>query len=123
MHGHSHTTCLVLASHEARGAGDWEARKERSVRVWHEWMPMRGGTYGESDYAGEEIWRSFAMGDLLKVVALEGRLVRSASLWVGWCGRCMCAVVSQLYVRFEQCVAPELAVPSIAGLLSIALLG
>ena len=60
-------------------AGSWAARTERSTRVYHEYMPIRGGTYGESDYVGKKIWRSFDMGDLAKVVAVEMRLtVRSA---------------------------------------------
>ena len=55
-------------------AGGWKARIARSTRAYHEYLPLRGGTYGESDYTGTRIWRSFEMGDLASIVALETRL-------------------------------------------------
>ena len=71
-------------------AGSWAARTERSTRVYHEYMPIRGGTYGESDYVGKKIWRSFDMGDLAKVVAVEMRLtVRSGACCTDCLTSCM----------------------------------
>lgn len=46
-------------------------------------MPIRGGTYGEADYIGPRIFRSLIFGNLLKVIALEGRLIvrQLSSAW------------------------------------------
>lgn len=47
--------------------GSWEERKAISRRVYHEWMPMRGGS-------DEPIYRSFAFGDLMELFMLDTRL-------------------------------------------------
>ena len=62
-------------------AGKWSERKKVSVRAFHEWMPTRSGAYGQKDYIGEQIGRTFEFGNLAKLVALENRLtVRCSSL-------------------------------------------
>ncbi len=52
--------------------GTWAARKSAALQAYYEWMPIRDPEPGR---AFEAINRSFAWGDLFKLVMLESRLL------------------------------------------------
>jgi len=63
-------------NHQA-GEGSWEVRKERALRAYYEWMPLRNPEPGRGR---EFLFRSFEWGDLATVAAIETRLLaRSVS--------------------------------------------
>ena len=47
--------------------GDWEGRLNNSLKAWHEYIPMRPN-------AGDLIYRSFAMGNLVNLLMLDTRV-------------------------------------------------
>jgi alkaline phosphatase D len=52
------------------GEGDWQVRKQRATRVWHEWLPVRNPQHWE---APGRIYRSFHFGDLVTLSMLDTR--------------------------------------------------
>ncbi len=50
--------------------GDWERRREASLRAYYEWMPIRDPG---PDGAPEELWRHYEFGDLASLITLESR--------------------------------------------------
>lgn len=55
-------------NHQSAREGDFATRKESAVRAYREWMPLRPGP------DPEQIYRSFACGDLLDLLLLDTRL-------------------------------------------------
>jgi alkaline phosphatase D len=65
--------CFVSgAENHQRSEGEWAARKRAALQAYYEWMPIREPEPGR---AFEAINRSFAWGDLFKLVMLETRLL------------------------------------------------
>jgi alkaline phosphatase D len=60
------------AENHQRDEGEWAARKRAALSAYYEWMPIRDPEPGR---AFEAINRSFAWGDLFKLVMLETRLL------------------------------------------------
>lgn len=60
------------AENHQRDEGTWAARKSAAMQAYYEWMPIRDPEPGR---AFEAINRSFAWGDLFKLVMLESRLL------------------------------------------------
>ena len=56
-------------NHQPATEGDFAKRKAAAMQAYHEWMPIR--TQGQ----GEQIYRSFAFGNLLALHMLDTRLV------------------------------------------------
>jgi len=50
--------------------GDWEARRERSLKAYYEWMPSRDPAPGQPP---EKRWDHFRFGDLASLYTLESR--------------------------------------------------
>lgn len=60
------------AENHQPGEGDWQARKERAMRAYYEWMPVRD----PAESRGREfLFRSFEWGNLLTLAAIETRLM------------------------------------------------
>lgn len=49
--------------------GDWLTRREAGIRAFYEWLPIREPASGDRIQA----WRSFALGDLARLMVLETR--------------------------------------------------
>jgi len=58
--------------------GDWNLRKERAMRAYYEWMPIRNP---EPDRGREFLYRSFEWGDLATLAAVETRLLARSHTW------------------------------------------
>lgn len=58
--------------------GDWNIRKERAMRAYYEWMPIRDP---EPDRGREFLYRSFEWGDLATLAAVETRLLARSHTW------------------------------------------
>jgi alkaline phosphatase D len=56
------------ANNHDESQGDWETRKQTSIRVYMEWLPIREGAEGV-------IYRQLSFGDLVDLVMLDTRLV------------------------------------------------
>ncbi|ADQ00111.1 alkaline phosphatase D family protein [Marinobacter adhaerens] len=56
-------------NHTPATEGDWETRKNRAMRAYFEWMPVR-------EFANDEgrIWRQFQYGDLIDLWMLDTRI-------------------------------------------------
>lgn len=57
-------------NHQPDAEGDWQARKQRAIGAYFEWMPIRG----QVDDSGR-VYRSFRFGNLLDVILLDTRLI------------------------------------------------
>jgi len=58
------------AENHTREEGDWTTRTEAAIRAYYEWLPIRESDSAELTAA----YRSFALGDLARLVILETRL-------------------------------------------------
>ncbi len=58
--------------------GDWEIRKERAMRAYYEWMPIRDP---QPARGREFLYRSFEWGDLATLAAVETRLLARSHTW------------------------------------------
>ncbi len=58
--------------------GDWNIRKERAMRAYYEWMPIRDP---QPDRGREFLYRSFEWGDLATMAAVETRLLARSHSW------------------------------------------
>ncbi len=57
-------------NHTPETEGDWIARRDASMQVYFEWMPIRDPGPGQ---ALHEYWRTYAFGDLASLITLETR--------------------------------------------------
>lgn len=57
--------------HDPATDGDWETRRDNSVQVYYEWMPIRQNDPNDP----KKIYRKFNFGDLLDLMMTESRLV------------------------------------------------
>lgn len=55
------------SAHQTGDEGSWEDRKATSIRVWHEWLPVR-------EQADGRIYRRMKYGDLVDLMMLDTRL-------------------------------------------------
>jgi alkaline phosphatase D len=55
-------------NHSDASQGDWETRKQTSIQVYMEWLPVREGVHGV-------IYRMLPFGDLVDLIMLDTRLV------------------------------------------------
>jgi alkaline phosphatase D len=53
-----------------QGEDDWQVRKQRAIRAWYEWLPVRDPQHWE---APGHIYRSFQFGDLVTLSMLDTR--------------------------------------------------
>ena len=58
--------------------GDWNIRKERAMRAYYEWLPIRDP---EPSRGREFLYRSFEWGDLATLAAVETRLLARSETW------------------------------------------
>ena len=55
-------------NHQPDVDGDWAVRKQSAMRAYFEWLPIRAPQSGE-----RRVYRQFAFGDLLDLVAIDAR--------------------------------------------------
>lgn len=61
-------------NHQPASEGDWQARREASIRAYFEWMPVREPEWLERKGATRaQFWRSYSFGDLATLTTLETR--------------------------------------------------
>ncbi len=61
-------------NHQPALEGDWQARREASVRAYFEWMPVREPEWlGRPGATRMQFWRSYSFGDLATLTTLETR--------------------------------------------------
>ena len=61
-------------NHQTDREGDWQARREASVRAYFEWMPVREPEWlAEPGRTRTQFWRSYSFGDLATLATLETR--------------------------------------------------
>ncbi len=61
-------------NHQPAREGDWQARREASVRAYFEWMPVREPEWLDRPGATRmQFWRSYSFGDLATLTTLETR--------------------------------------------------
>ena len=61
-------------NHQPATEGDWQARREASVRAYFEWMPVRKPEWlGQPGRTRMQFWRSYSFGDLATLTTLETR--------------------------------------------------
>lgn len=61
-------------NHQTDREGDWQARREASVRAYFEWMPVREPEWlAEPGRTRTQFWRSYSFGDLATLTTLETR--------------------------------------------------
>lgn len=61
-------------NHQTDREGDWQARREASVRAYFEWMPVREPEWlSEPGRTRTQFWRSYSFGDLATLTTLETR--------------------------------------------------
>lgn len=61
-------------NHQPDREGDWQARREASIRAYFEWMPVREpGWLGRKGATRAQFWRSYSFGDLATLTTLETR--------------------------------------------------
>lgn len=61
-------------NHQSDREGDWEARREASIRAYFEWMPVREPEWlDRPGITRSQFWRSYSFGDLATLVTLETR--------------------------------------------------
>lgn len=58
-------------NHQPATEGEWASRKAAAIRAFYEWMPIREPAPGADPF---QAWRSFAFGDLARLIMLETRL-------------------------------------------------
>jgi alkaline phosphatase D len=57
-------------NHQSASEGDWESRREASLRAYYEWMPIREPEAGRTR---AQFWRDYSFGDLATLFTLETR--------------------------------------------------
>lgn len=61
-------------NHQPASEGDWQARREASIRAYYEWMPVREPEWlGGIGATRVQFWRSYSFGDLATLTTLETR--------------------------------------------------
>ena len=61
-------------NHQPANEGDWETRREASIRAYFEWMPVREPEWLDRIGATQaQFWRSYSFGDLATLTTLETR--------------------------------------------------
>ena len=61
-------------NHQPASEGDWQARREASIRAYFEWMPVREPEWLDRKGATRaQFWRSYSFGDLATLTTLETR--------------------------------------------------
>jgi len=61
-------------NHQPANEGEWQARREASVRAYFEWMPVREPEWlGRPGATRMQFWRSYSFGDLASLTTLETR--------------------------------------------------
>lgn len=61
-------------NHQPATEGDWQARREASIRAYFEWMPVREPEWLDREGATRaQFWRSYSFGDLATLATLETR--------------------------------------------------
>lgn len=61
-------------NHQPASEGDWQARREASIRAYFEWMPVREPEWLDHKGASRaQFWRSYSFGDLASLTTLETR--------------------------------------------------
>lgn len=61
-------------NHQPDSEGDWQVRREASVRAYFEWMPVREPEWLDRPGATRmQFWRSYSFGDLATLTTLETR--------------------------------------------------
>lgn len=61
-------------NHQPALEGDWQTRREASVRAYYEWMPVREPEWLDRPGATRmQFWRSYSFGDLATLTTLETR--------------------------------------------------
>lgn len=61
-------------NHQSATEGDWQVRREASIRAYFEWMPVREPEWlDRPGMARSQFWRSYSFGDLATLVTLETR--------------------------------------------------
>ena len=61
-------------NHQPAREGDWQARREASVRAYFEWMPVREPEWlAQPGRTRTQFWRSYSFGDLATLTTLETR--------------------------------------------------
>lgn len=61
-------------NHQPASEGDWQARREASIRAYYEWMPVREPEWLDRKGATRaQFWRSYSFGDLACLTTLETR--------------------------------------------------
>ena len=62
-------------NHQPESEGDWDIRRAAALQAYYEWMPVRDPEPGRPF---EALFRRYAYGDLVNLVALETRLMARA---------------------------------------------
>lgn len=71
-HEHSNNTWRHGAqNHQPEEEGDWEARLNTSIQVYHEWLPTRL----PDENKPMKIYRHFEFGELLNLIMLDTRII------------------------------------------------
>ena len=61
-------------NHQPTSEGDWQSRREASIRAYFEWMPVREPEWLDRKGATRaQFWRSYSFGDLATLTTLETR--------------------------------------------------
>lgn len=61
-------------NHQPDREGDWQARREASIRAYFEWMPVREPEWlDQPGRTRAQFWRSYSFGDLATLTTLETR--------------------------------------------------
>ena len=61
-------------NHQPDREGDWQARRDASIRAYFEWMPVREPEWlDRPGMTRSQFWRSYSFGDLATLVTLETR--------------------------------------------------
>ncbi len=61
-------------NHQPNREGDWQARRNASIRAYFEWMPVREPEWlDRPGMTRNQFWRSYSFGDLATLVTLETR--------------------------------------------------
>lgn len=61
-------------NHQPASEGDWQARREASIRAYFEWMPVREPEWLDRKGATRaQFWRNYSFGDLATLTTLETR--------------------------------------------------
>ena len=70
-HESTNNSWLDGAENHQADEGEWQRRKDNSLRAYYEWMPIRQPDGGRTP---EQSWSHYQFGDLASLITLESRL-------------------------------------------------